>query len=356
MIKQKNTTKHTAMVVDDNEVNALVLANMLKVFDFEVDQIYSGYDALENAARKIYDIIFVDHVMPEMDGFETTKMLRNISKVNNTVIIALTSSVTEEIQSMYRIAGANEVYAKPLELLELTHIIKHWYPKIPIKTITSIEEKFLNKQDGDLVAMVLEDICEINYDIGLRYAIGNTKHYIHILEVSIKDMNNGRKRIKESYTLSSYSDLLITVHNLKGILTNIGAVQLSEEASCLEKMLRLEDFSSVNDQLLNFLHHLKVFIEKLRKAIKNYKIITAEKEPDLLYAPMTNEEYEQCFLKTIYYIKRFEYDSVVENLKLLIQAGIPEYRSEYVKALEEVEDFAYEKALRRMNRIKERDR
>ena len=101
-----------ALVIDDNEVNTIVLANMLELFDIRVDQANSGMQAVQLLSDNEYGIIFVDHVMPKMDGVQTTEAIRSLPGCRaKAVIIALTSSTTEEICRLYQLAGADEVYA-----------------------------------------------------------------------------------------------------------------------------------------------------------------------------------------------------------------------------------------------------
>jgi CheY-like chemotaxis protein len=81
-----------ALIIDDNETNIVVLANMLRVYLIDVDQAKSGSDALELLKYAEYDLIFVDHIMPDMDGVQTTRAIRSLNNNRKRVIFALTSS------------------------------------------------------------------------------------------------------------------------------------------------------------------------------------------------------------------------------------------------------------------------
>lgn len=85
------------MVVDDNEVNSMVVASMLEQFHIVVTEVYAGKDAIEKAKYEDFDIIFMDYLMPEMNGIETTEEIRKLGKVKRPVIIGLSADVTPEL-------------------------------------------------------------------------------------------------------------------------------------------------------------------------------------------------------------------------------------------------------------------
>jgi CheY-like chemotaxis protein len=113
-----------ALIVDDNEVNYLVLSNMLSVFHIAADEAVSGKQAIKMCKKEEYNLIFIDHLMYEMDGLETTIHLRRIlTDKDKAYIFALTGEVTSEIRVKYLDAGANDVFTKPLGFYELNSIL-----------------------------------------------------------------------------------------------------------------------------------------------------------------------------------------------------------------------------------------
>ena len=86
------------MVVDDNEVNSMVVASMLEQFAIQVTEVYSGKDAVEKAKYEDFDVIFMDYLMPEMNGIETTEEIRKLGKVKRPAIIGLSADVTPELK------------------------------------------------------------------------------------------------------------------------------------------------------------------------------------------------------------------------------------------------------------------
>ena len=343
------------LIVDDNEVNTIILSNMLELYGIHAHHAYSGKNAIKLARKDDYDLIFIDHIMPDMDGVQTVEKVRSMAKdPNKSIIFALTSFVSEEIKSIYRKVGANEVYTKPLDLFELGTILKEWLPSLPIKAIPNSEDKSTYLTEVEIIKSILKGIKGINYEIGLKYAIGDPIHYIHILEVVSKDIHTCINRITKYKTADSLEEVRIGVHNLKSIFLQIGAIGLSEEAKYMESIIKQGELGEKNLILNLYLKQVENFnyklIHSLNKHKKNIPSIVDKQEK--VYLPMTEKEYEQSISNTIYYIKRFEYDNIINEIEKLIHTGRPEHKIEFLELLDEIKGFDYDKALSRIIRIK----
>ncbi|HPX48430.1 MAG TPA: response regulator, partial [Treponemataceae bacterium] len=113
--KQFRVAGVTILVVDDSAVNRKVVEGFLQTLDIRVLEAESGQEALGLAEKQRFDLIFMDHVMPGMDGPETTKKIRAMEGCSDIPIIALTANVGEAYQEMYRNAGMNDYLYKPIE-------------------------------------------------------------------------------------------------------------------------------------------------------------------------------------------------------------------------------------------------
>ncbi|MBC5648056.1 ATP-binding protein [Christensenella tenuis] len=119
----------SALVVDDIEINCLVTQEILKQYGMCVDTAQSGMEALDLVGNNRYDIIFMDHMMPDMDGIETTIQIRNLGGWNAEVpIIALTANTAEDIKKQFNQEGMNGYMSKPLELKELNNVLHTFLP------------------------------------------------------------------------------------------------------------------------------------------------------------------------------------------------------------------------------------
>lgn len=336
-----------ALVVDDNEISTMILANMLALFNVKVDQTDNGWMALEMLRDTVYDIIFMDHVMPVMDGVETTRRIRNSATASIPVVIALTSSITEEIKKQYQIAGADGVYSKPLGLMELTNILKHCCPQLPVHDPEDPKRAMIHEDESCLIESLIKDIREIDYETGLRYALGDPISYLNILTVSLRDIRTCLCKMKYGFEKHRTEEVRSGAHNLKSVFANIGAMELADFMKEAEQAVQQPDFMGYA-----YTKRIEEIYERLETVVEAYKVNRGErsqKEPPLA---LTGYEYEQCLDKVIYYIKRFDYSAVLEELELLIMRGQPEYRSVLERALSEIKDFQYESALRLLTDIK----
>ena len=118
------------LVVDDIEINLAVVEVMLGVFDIVPDLVSGGYQALKAVSEKKYDIIFMDHMMPEIDGIETTKIIRVNDGINkDTTIVALTANAISGMEEMFLNNGFDGFLSKPLELKSLNNCLRKWLPE-----------------------------------------------------------------------------------------------------------------------------------------------------------------------------------------------------------------------------------
>lgn len=344
-----------ALVVDDNEVNMFALVSMLGLFKISADQASSGKNAIKMAESKEYELIFIDHIMPEMDGVKTTEILRIISgDTNKPAIFALTSLVTPEIKASYRKAGANDVYAKPLGLIELFNILKLSFPHLSTVTLNSMKDTSFSLTEQDFIKSVLSEINEINYQIGLKYSTGNPILYIHLLDAGLKDVQTCINLITEGRNKETLEGLRIGVHNLKSVFVNIGALELLEDAKIIEASISDGDANNMDLLLSYFINQVESLKAKLILALQKVHsiipLISQKREKNHIL--MTEQEYEQSLSDAIYYIKRYEYISIISETEKLILTGHQEFRSEFIKMLEDIKEFNYNQAMDRILKIK----
>ncbi|TAH50301.1 MAG: response regulator [Treponema sp.] len=126
--KQFRVAGVTILVVDDSAVNRKVVEGFLQALDIRVLEAESGQEALGLAEKQRFDLIFMDHVMPGMDGPETTKKIRAMEGCSDIPIVALTANVGEAYQEMYRNAGMNDYLYKPIEFSAFLECLKRWLP------------------------------------------------------------------------------------------------------------------------------------------------------------------------------------------------------------------------------------
>ncbi|MCL1956897.1 MAG: ATP-binding protein, partial [Fibromonadales bacterium] len=132
-IKNDNLTiKFTAtnakvLVVDDIDANLKVAKGLMEPYKMQVDLCTSGAEAIEMVKTNSYDLVFIDHMMPDMDGVETTETIREIYA--NLPIIALTANAVSGVREMFLENGFNDFISKPIDTVELNAVLEKWLPK-----------------------------------------------------------------------------------------------------------------------------------------------------------------------------------------------------------------------------------
>lgn len=117
------------LIVDDNAVNLTVTEGLLEPLKMKVHCLTSGIEAIDFVTKHPVDIIFMDHMMPELDGIETTRIIRRFHlQYDDTPIIALTANVVEDMQKVFLAEGMNDFVAKPIEVRVLIQKVKKWLP------------------------------------------------------------------------------------------------------------------------------------------------------------------------------------------------------------------------------------
>ncbi|MCM1254320.1 MAG: PocR ligand-binding domain-containing protein [Clostridium sp.] len=218
------------LIVDDNAVNLTVAEGLLEPLKMEVDTATSGKEAIDKISQQHYDLVFMDHMMPELDGVETTRIIRRFHQEYNDVpIIALTANAVEGTKEMFCQEGMNDFVAKPIELRILVSKVRQWLPIEKIQKTYMMggtaakENQSANIQVGDL------DVA-----FALKF-LGNEDLFWSVLKVYYKAIEKKAKLIKELEEAEDWTAYTIEVHALKSSSKQIGAITLSDRAAALEQ-------------------------------------------------------------------------------------------------------------------------
>ncbi len=120
--------EYQVLVVDDNAINRKLAVAMLRAYGFEISQAESGQEAIEKVKTKHYDLILMDHMMPEMDGMEATKIIRSECKdtAEGTIIVALTANAIQGAKEMYLENGFDDFLSKPFDRAQMNDMLRRW--------------------------------------------------------------------------------------------------------------------------------------------------------------------------------------------------------------------------------------
>lgn len=237
------------LVVDDNEINLAVVVGLLKPLQVVVETASNGKQAVEMVSQKHYDLIFMDHMMPEMDGVETTHIIRRFHEEYNDVpIIALTANVLEETQAMFLVEGMNDFMAKPIEVGLLINMVRHWLPEKKIIKISA------QMQQGENMYEEYLYIPGLNLDAA-RTLIGSDALLREVIDNYYHAIDKKYQKIAEAYQKQDWKDYTIEVHALKSASRQIGADDLADLAMVLEEAGNKEDINTIKTYTGELLDH-----------------------------------------------------------------------------------------------------
>ena len=199
------------LVVDDNLINLKVTSGLLRPYQVETTTANSARQALELLESKVFDLVFMDHMMPEMDGVEATKIIRKKEDeyFRNIPIIALSANAISGVQETFLKAGMNDFVAKPIELNSLERVLRTWIPK-ELQKIPEESQKFA---EMDVVSECEDDL--FSSSLGLFYTGGVARVYREILEVFINSAEEKMNYIQSLYRSKDWKNYIIEVHALK---------------------------------------------------------------------------------------------------------------------------------------------
>lgn len=257
------------LVVDDNEINLEVAAGLLEPLNMQIDTADSGKRALQMAREKKYHIIFMDHMMPVMDGIETTKRLRQMEDAyyHTVPIVALTANALMDAREKFAKAGMDDFVAKPIEMKEICKCIRKWLPE-ELVILSEGEGKEATDDgtesgEGAPQGAALPELPGINSADGVKYS-GSEKLWYKLLGDFYKLIDAKANKIEKCLADDLIRDYTIEVHALKNTARMVGAGHLSEWFHRMEDCGNAGDVETITRETPELLKELRSYKEILR--------------------------------------------------------------------------------------------
>ena len=253
------------LVVDDNTINLSVACGLLRLYDITAQTAGSGKQAIEMIHSNEYDLIFMDHMMPEMDGEEAVKIIRQMGV--QTPITALTANVISGAKELFLAAGMNDMLAKPIDREQLARILKKWLPpqKIKHKNTEQEENKPAETETQTDFRKKIERITGLSVQTGLERISGQIDIYEKALKQMLSEIEKCEKNLNKFFAANDMRNFCIEVHSIKSALANVGAMELSALALELENASDKADSAFCSANLPSFLEGLNHFYTSLRE-------------------------------------------------------------------------------------------
>jgi len=239
------------LIVDDVETNIYVAKGLLAPYGLKIDSAGSGFEAIEIIRnRNKYDIIFMDHMMPKMDGIETTGIIRSMGY--DSAIVALTANAISGQADMFLGNGFDDFISKPIDIRQMNAVLN---------------KLIRDKQPPEIIKEAKRQAAEKN-----EQSSGNVPQPAidpYFIEIFTRDATKAIASLEAIAEGNDFTDenklrtYIVNMHGIKSALANIGKMDLSEAAFKLESAGRENRLEIIASKTKGFLSSLKAFVEEL---------------------------------------------------------------------------------------------
>ncbi|MCH5290514.1 MAG: response regulator [Treponema sp.] len=327
------------LVVDDTLLNLKVIRDLLKQTLVHIDTATSGAETLKMITQKKYDVIFIDHRMPVMDGIETLQAMSTFPNNMNIGVpcIALTANAISGARQFYLNAGFTDYLTKPVDSKKLEKMLIHYLPSEKVE-LFNIEEQTenLSAENAELYSQALKQFAEAK-EINLNEALTNCGS-ANLLKEALTEFHDSiekkAEQIERYASEQDFKNFTVQVHALKSTARLIGATVLSQKAAHLEQCGDKNDAATIAEKTPELLALYRSYIEHLA-AFSNAEPEETQKEM------LSTEQYREALQNLKECVTGFDFDTAESILDLLDTYSIPqERRDEYktIRALIKVAD------------------
>jgi signal transduction histidine kinase/CheY-like chemotaxis protein len=264
------------LIVDDIRTNIVVTQGLLSCYKLQLESCLSGEEAIRLVSGTRFDFILMDHMMPGMDGIETTSAIRSMEGeyFKSVPIIALTANAVSGTREMFLQNGFNDYLSKPIEISKLNGLMERW---IPAEKRVRVERRRESEERRSETGIEIEGL---NVSRGLAMTGGTREGYIGVLELYCRDAGERLEVLGEAPDESGLEFFTTQVHALKSASASIGADSLSEMASRLETAGKNGDIEAIRGGLGSFREALVFLVERIKETLPEANAPCAGGTPD----------------------------------------------------------------------------
>lgn len=235
-LRKGNREMVPILIVDDNKINLTLEEEILHKFGYRADVETDPAKVIKRMEQKKYSIIFLDISMPEISGYEVSRMIRERKEWQDTIIIALTANIGEEIVGKVKEAGMNDYLPKPIPMERLKEILE----KYTIISLEQSEEKEEETPENALVAINrLENLLN-----------GDKQAVKELLEIFLEDNRQFKEKVLEYEAEEDLEALEMELHRIKGVSGNLQCISLEQAAwTCMDCIKQNKAFTEELQQV-----------------------------------------------------------------------------------------------------------
>ena len=247
------------LVVEDTPINQQVATELLSQAGVRVELAENGHEGMTKIIADKYDLVLMDIQMPEMDGLEATRRIRDAG-ITDLPIVAMTAHAMAGDRQRSLEAGMNDHINKPIDPEELEDILLQW---IPQKERVPITENTQQTKDKEKLEIVLPQVPGLDTAVGLKNVGGSAQIYLDLLIQFVESNTDAAERFHAHITAGDMLSSKRLIHSVKGSSAILGAKPLADAALTLEEACIADDIARVKNALPHFEQELKFLCREL---------------------------------------------------------------------------------------------
>ena len=308
-----------ALVVDDNKINLKVAQGLLSSYGLTVDVASGGQEAIEICQHKQYPIVFMDQMMPEIDGVTAMKEIRRQNPYyapdGEGKIIVLTADAIRGVRETLLKEGFDEYLGKPMNMLQLERLLVRFLTahKISYTSGWSQPAKCEEKEEDTDVTYLKSALPDVDVKKGIKLCGNTVSDYLNILKITDSDGENHLAELKVFLENKDYENYTIKIHSLKSTLLSIGAEPLSQKALAQEKAGKEKRYSYIDDTYHELEVQYRELLSNIHKVLIHYHCITETEKEDM---PVLEDSVMIGIVSNIRsHLNEFDFSSIFEILE-----------------------------------------
>jgi CheY-like chemotaxis protein len=346
--RKKYREKFTApeavvLVTDDTPMNLEVFKSLLKRTGVQIDTAGGGDECLEHTRERKYDLIFLDHMMPEKDGIQTLQELRGEEQNPNlhTTAICLTANAISGAREQYLAAGFDDYLSKPIDAGKLEEMMIRYLPKEKV-VMTEVRSgdgaEFAEEESLHEIPDWLGSVAELEVESGLAHC-GDVESYLETLTIYAKNAPDSVDEIAKLWGEKDLDNTTVKVHAIKSLSRAIGAEGIGALAEKLEFAGKAGNAAAVGEEIGELLERIRNLCKDLAPLVDS-----GEEEEDPSLPEISEDELAEAYEELKGFAAGMDAQSAVYVFDFLAGYRLPLKEKERVeKVRHAVDTFDWDK-------------
>lgn len=331
------------LLVDDNHINLMVVKALLNSYGLSVDTASNGATAISACGNTHYSIVFMDQMMPGMDGVEAMRQIRKLDSYyasgGEGKIIVLTADAVRGSREQLIAKGFDEYLGKPMNLRQLERLLIRYLPDEKLTISTAIPETDSGEKDKPAdngamdISYLQKTLTDTDVSLGLKNCGGRIEDYLNVLKINYMYGSRQLEELAELLGSKDYENYTIKIHSMKSTTKGIGAGMISNMALEQENAGRAGEYDYIDTHFEDFRQEYTAHLRQLEEVLRHYHML-AEDSPETAGEALDRRVVFGILSNVKKHIDNFEFAQVFEILEEVKKYQLPEEFQEMFARLE----------------------